>query len=90
MASRHWSTAPVPTREEKRALKDDACHAARRAAIDCNQAVNYLESGKPGHALDNIETAADHLEELTRVIKAYVGPAKSRPVGRKQGDRKRR
>ena len=88
--ARPWSTAPVPTREEKRALKDDACHAARRATIDIDQAVNYLESGKPGHALDNLETATEHLSELTTVIKAYVGPAIERPKGRSLKPRRQR
>ena len=86
-----WSTAPVPTAADKRALRDVACHEARRTTIDVDQAVNYLESGKPGHALDNLETAAEHMAEFVKIIKAYVGPARERPPGRRRkGDRKRR
>ena len=86
---RPWSTAPVPTRDERRRLRDDACHVGRKAAIDVGQAVNYLVESKPGHALDNIEAVVGSLEELTVIVKAYVGPADERPAGRRSLKRRR-
>ena len=63
------------TRKER--LRDEACHAARRAAVDLLQAANYAEESKMGPALDNVDSAAKHANRFVDLVKAYASP---RPV----------